>query len=225
MCLVGARSRACGGGHARQRPRAAAHLEVRLVRLEHAVKPRQELLGAVVGVHDHGHAVHGRDGAHVHRAGDGASDRRLVVRVLDALAAVEGATALRDLDDHRVLGLHSGLEHGVDRRGRDAVDGRDGEALGLGPLEDREHVVAGDHAGFRGAGSHLSRRRAREWRHTAQARALLQGSTAWARGEGAVRERVWVQERSKQERGAWTRAQKAAAGPTLNQNRNQADAD
>lgn len=56
-------------------------LEVALVLVEHAVQPGQQLLGAVVGVHNDWDAVGGGDATDVVGASDGASDGTFLVGV------------------------------------------------------------------------------------------------------------------------------------------------
>ena len=90
-----------------------------------AVKPRQQIFGAVVGVQDDGHAILLGHGANVVRARHSAGDRRLEVGVVQALARVELRAARRELNNDRCVGLARGLEARVDRRRGDAVDGRD----------------------------------------------------------------------------------------------------
>ena len=72
--------------HVRREQRLAVRGVVPLAGRQHAVDPRQQLLGAVVGVKDDRHAILGRQLAHVVRAGDGTRDRRIVVGVVEALA-------------------------------------------------------------------------------------------------------------------------------------------
>lgn len=116
-------------------------LEVGLVGLEHAVEPREELGGAVVRVEDDGadssvatpmavvhafevnlHAIVGGDGSDVVGGSGGTGDGGLLlVGVLQALAAEEGSTALRDLEDDGRVDVSRGLEAGVDDRRRGDV--------------------------------------------------------------------------------------------------------
>lgn len=71
----------------------------RLVGLEHAVEPRQQLLGAVVGVQHDRDAVELGHLTYVERHGDGPGDGRLLLGLLvvDALAGEESGTAVRNL--------------------------------------------------------------------------------------------------------------------------------
>jgi len=78
-------------------------LVVRLIGFEHTVEPLQELLGAVVRVEDDRHSIRGSDGTDIVRGGDGTGNGRLLVLVIETLAAEEGTTALGDLDDYRRL--------------------------------------------------------------------------------------------------------------------------
>ena len=70
-----------------------------LVGLEHAVEPGEELLGAVVGVDHDGDAVELGHLAYVESHCHGASDRRLLLRLLvvDALARKKNGTAVGHL--------------------------------------------------------------------------------------------------------------------------------
>jgi len=60
-------------------------LEVLLVFIEHAIQPGEELLGAVVGMQDHGDAIGRGDAADVVGSGDGTVDGGELVGVGDAL--------------------------------------------------------------------------------------------------------------------------------------------
>jgi len=122
--------------------RLAVQLEVALVLVEHAIEPRQQLLGAVVGVQDDGDAVDRRDAADVVGGGDGTRDRGLLVAVGDALrssaAAPDvfspsrsgsrtylsgkvGGTALGHLQDDGAVLVARGLEGGDGGGGRGHV--------------------------------------------------------------------------------------------------------
>mmetsp|Transcript_63100 Transcript_63100/g.173183 ORF Transcript_63100/g.173183 Transcript_63100/m.173183 type:complete len:408 (-) Transcript_63100:327-1550(-) len=106
--------------HMARKERLASLLEEVLVGGKHAVKPREELLGAVVRVDDDRDAVKLGDRAHVVRDSDRASDRggHLVdTEVVKTLAADELAAALRHLDDDRRLGLGRSLHDRVAGRG------------------------------------------------------------------------------------------------------------
>jgi len=83
-----------------------------LTRLEHAIKPREKLLGAVICMHDDGDAVQGSDGADIVGAGNGTSNRGFLLfgTVLDTLAGKEGSTTLRALNDDRGLAITSRFE-------------------------------------------------------------------------------------------------------------------
>ena len=65
-----------------------------------------------------------------HQQKDGNSGLELLV--VQPLAGVELRPARRELDHDGGVPLASGLQAGVDARGRDAVDGGNGEALLLG---------------------------------------------------------------------------------------------
>ena len=55
--------------------------EVRLVGIEHAIEPRKELVGTVIGVQHYGDAVGLGDGANVVRTGNGPKNRCFLVRI------------------------------------------------------------------------------------------------------------------------------------------------
>jgi hypothetical protein len=83
-----------------------------LTRIKHPVEPGEQLLGAVVGVHDDRDAVQGGDGADIVGAGNGTGNGSFLLfgAVLDALAGKEGGTALRALDYNRGLRIASGFK-------------------------------------------------------------------------------------------------------------------
>ena len=60
-------------------------LEVFLIRIHHAIEPRQELLRAVVGVKDDRDTISGSDRSDVVRSCDGTSYRGLLLVIFDAL--------------------------------------------------------------------------------------------------------------------------------------------
>lgn len=102
-------------------------LEVALVLIEHAIEPRQELLGTVVGVEDDGDTVDGGNAADVVGSGDGASNGGGLAVVADSLTSEESGTTLGDLQDDGAILVAGGLQRG-DR------GGRGGDVLGeLGP--------------------------------------------------------------------------------------------
>jgi len=98
-------------------------LEVGLVSVQHSVEPGQELLGAVVRVHDDGDSVSGGNGSDKGGGSDGSGDGSLLlVRVvLDSLSGPEGGSSLGDLEDDGRLEVSGGLESGVGGRGRGDV--------------------------------------------------------------------------------------------------------
>lgn len=73
--------------HVRREEGLAGSLEVGLISSEHAIEPREELLGAVVGVEDDGNAVGGGNGSDVVGTGDGTGDGGSLVSVVDTLFA------------------------------------------------------------------------------------------------------------------------------------------
>jgi hypothetical protein len=64
----------------------AVLLEVGLIGVEHAVEPREQLLGAVVSVKDNGDAVGGCYRADIVGGGNGAGNGGLLVLVVNALS-------------------------------------------------------------------------------------------------------------------------------------------
>jgi hypothetical protein len=121
--------------------------EVLLVRLEEAVEPGEERLGAVVGVENDGHAVKLGERAHVESARDAAHDRGLLVRlVLEALTGVVDAATVGELDDHGGVGLLRRLEARVDDGAHRAVHRRDGVPVLPGVVEHLLVRRAGDDA-------------------------------------------------------------------------------
>lgn len=77
--------------------RSAVLLEEGLVGLHHAIEPRKELLGAVVGVKNNGDTVGGGNGADVVSGSNGTGDGSLLVLVVDTLTGEVGSTTLGNL--------------------------------------------------------------------------------------------------------------------------------
>lgn len=116
----------------------AVLLEVGLIGVQKAIEPREELLGAVVGVKDDRDAVGGGNAADVVSSGNTTGDgsglaviadalRRLVrfcfvLEVITYLASEESSTTLGDLEDDGAVLVASSLE------GRDD-SGRGGDVL------------------------------------------------------------------------------------------------
>ena len=135
-----------GRGSAARREELAVRGVVRLRLGQHPVHPREELLGAVVCVQDHRHAVFGGERAHVVSARHRPSDGRVKVGVVEALARIKLSAARRELNHHRSLGRRCRLEAGVDGGGRDAVNGRNGVAPPFCVLKQVYHRLTGEHA-------------------------------------------------------------------------------
>mmetsp|Transcript_109020 Transcript_109020/g.351870 ORF Transcript_109020/g.351870 Transcript_109020/m.351870 type:complete len:203 (+) Transcript_109020:563-1171(+) len=134
--------------HVAREQRLALDAEEVLVVLEHAVEPRQQLLRAMVRVHEHRDAVGRRHRPGVGGARDGAQHRRLLLLVGEALAGEEARTALRELDDDGAVELPAGLQDGVHGARRGAIHRGHGEALGLGEAQKRPCEVASEHSGL-----------------------------------------------------------------------------
>mmetsp|Transcript_11226 Transcript_11226/g.31719 ORF Transcript_11226/g.31719 Transcript_11226/m.31719 type:complete len:248 (+) Transcript_11226:622-1365(+) len=121
--------------HVRGEERLAVLLVVTLRGGKETIDPGKELLGAVISVKDDGDAVLLGHCADMEGTGDGAGNGGLVVVVVESLASVELRSARGELDDHGSVVLASGLEAGVDARGGNAVDGRNGISILLGVVE------------------------------------------------------------------------------------------
>ncbi len=115
--------------------------------VEHSVDPRQQLLGAVVGVEDHPGAVVLRQAVDVVGSGQRAEHGRLERLDTDALAGVEGAAPVRELNDDRRVHCCRRFHRRVDRAGSDAVGRRKGESLRLRQRKDLLNLRPGDHSG------------------------------------------------------------------------------
>ena len=119
-----------------------------LALVQKSVDPGEEFLGGMVGVDDHGHAVHLGHAVDVHGAGDAALDGGLLTVVAQRLAGAEDAAAVRELDHHRGVHRLGGLHHGVDRVGADHVHGRKSELVSFCNAEDLLQILAINHSGF-----------------------------------------------------------------------------
>lgn len=107
----------------RREERLAVLLEVGLIGVEHAIEPRQQLLGAVVGV-DHNRDTVGRsNGTDVVSSGNSAGNRGSlsVGGVGNTLASPEGGTTLGDLEHDGGLGITGTLKGSNSHRGRGDV--------------------------------------------------------------------------------------------------------
>jgi hypothetical protein len=78
----------------------AVQLVVLLIGREHAVKPGEQLLGAVVGMKNDGDSVSGGNFAHEFGTGNGAEDGGLLVSVGQSFASHKGRTALAVFYEH-----------------------------------------------------------------------------------------------------------------------------
>jgi hypothetical protein len=70
-----------------------------LIGIEHAIEPREQLLGAVVGVQHDWDAIRRSDGADIVGGCYGTSDGGFLILVVDAFAAEVGSAALGELQD------------------------------------------------------------------------------------------------------------------------------
>lgn len=96
-------------------------LEVALILIEEAVEPREELLGAVIGVEDDGDAVHGGNAADVVGSSNTTGNGRLLAIIADTLSGEVGSTAVRQLQDDGAVLITSSLERGDNGGGRSHV--------------------------------------------------------------------------------------------------------
>mmetsp|Transcript_10117 Transcript_10117/g.33287 ORF Transcript_10117/g.33287 Transcript_10117/m.33287 type:complete len:526 (-) Transcript_10117:16-1593(-) len=163
--------------HVRREERLAVRGVVRFRLGQHPVHPREELLGAVVCVQDHRHAVFGGERAHVVSARHRPSDGRVKVGVVEALASVELRASRRELDDDWRVRLARRLEASVDGRGRDAVDRRDGVPILLCVLQQVDERLA-RHDARVDRGREVGIRRHRALVHAGQAKVVRKPCSA-----------------------------------------------
>jgi hypothetical protein len=102
----------------------AVQLEVSLIGIEHTIEPREELLGAVIGVKDDGDVVGSRDATDVVGSGNGTGNGGLLAVVAHTLTSEESGTTLGDLQNNGAVLVTSSLE-GRDNSGRggDVLEG------------------------------------------------------------------------------------------------------
>ena len=123
-------------------------LEPLLIGVKHAIEPRQKFLGAVVGMQDHGNTVRRCNRADVVCCGDGASNGRFLVLVLDTLATEVRGTTLAELEDDGGFGIARSFECGNGGGGRSDIDRRDGEVLLLSVFEELLRLSVGKTTAF-----------------------------------------------------------------------------
>lgn len=102
----------------------AVQLEVGLIGVQKAIEPREELLGAVIGVKDDGDVVGSRDATDVVGSGNGTGNGGLLAVVAHTLTSEESGTTLGDLQNNGAVLVTSSLE-GRDNSGRggDVLEG------------------------------------------------------------------------------------------------------
>merc|ERR1712232_495370 len=134
--------------HVRAEERLTVRLEEGLVCLNQAIEPRQQLLGAVIGVQNHWDTIGRRDVTDVVSADDCSKNRSLqdALVVWQALACEERGATLRELDHDWPSKLLAGLEDGIDGAGGRAVEGRDGVLVGLSMVQETPGSIASDDA-------------------------------------------------------------------------------
>ena len=90
------------------------------------IDPREQLFGAVIRVQNDGNSVLFGHGTNMEGTRDGTGNGRSVIRVVKSLSSVELGTTTGELnDDGGVIGT-SRFQTGVDTRGGDTVDSRNG---------------------------------------------------------------------------------------------------
>jgi hypothetical protein len=150
----------------RREERLALLLEVSLIGIEHTIEPREELLGAVVGVEDDRDAVCGSKRANVVGSSDGAGNGSALVTVANTLSSCQsdvngekicwgthlsgevGSTTLGELKDDGGLSIAGSLEGSDDSGRRGDVNGGDSELVLASVLEETEDIVTDDDTGL-----------------------------------------------------------------------------
>lgn len=97
--------------------RLALLLEVGLISVEKAIQPRQELLGAVIGVQDNWDAVCGGNGADVVGTSNATGDGGLLLAIGNALSGEVCGATLGHLQDDWGLLVAGSLKSGHDGGG------------------------------------------------------------------------------------------------------------
>ena len=92
--------------------RLAVQLEEAFVLVQQSIQPREELLGAVVGVQDDGDTVGGGNAADEMGTSNATGDGRLLAIVTDALAGEVSSTALGQLQNDGAVLIAGSLERG-----------------------------------------------------------------------------------------------------------------
>lgn len=96
----------------------SVQLEVSLIGIEQTVQPREELLGAVVGVKDDGDTVGGGHTTDVVGSSDTTSNGTFLLSVGDTLTGEESGSTVGELQNHGALlvtGSFEGSDHGGGR--------------------------------------------------------------------------------------------------------------
>ena len=130
--------------HVRREQRSTVLLEELLILIQHAIEPREELLGAMISVKNNRDAIGGSHSTNVMGRGDGADHGSLLLlgAVLETLSGEVGGTTLGSLKDNGRLLIAGSLEDGDGSRAGGHVGGGDREALLLGVGEELENVIA-----------------------------------------------------------------------------------
>ena len=132
--------------HVRAVERPSCLGELLLAGREHPVHPREQFLGAVVGVENDRHAVGLRGGVHIVGPGDASDDGAGLTLLRDPLSDEEVGSTVGKLNHHRRVHLAGGGQSRVDGTGADAVDRRKRELARLGVIEKFLHLFAEEDA-------------------------------------------------------------------------------
>ena len=130
--------------------RLAVQLEVGLIGIEQTIQPREQLLGAVVGVQDDGNAIARGNAADVVGSGNTTGNGSVLTVVAHPLSGKVGSTTVGQLQDDGALLVTSRLESRDDHRRRSDVDGGNGKVLLLSVFKETQDVIAGDDTSLAG---------------------------------------------------------------------------
>mmetsp|Transcript_29506 Transcript_29506/g.64862 ORF Transcript_29506/g.64862 Transcript_29506/m.64862 type:complete len:208 (-) Transcript_29506:365-988(-) len=122
--------------------------EICFISFQHPIKPRQQLLCAVVRVQDHRNSVRWCNRTHKMRARYAAQNCRRLSGVVYCLASHELRTAMRELDDNWRIDRLGGLEHSYNHRARCHIECRNCKLPRLRKRQKRPCHVPSHHAGL-----------------------------------------------------------------------------
>mmetsp|Transcript_27143 Transcript_27143/g.47978 ORF Transcript_27143/g.47978 Transcript_27143/m.47978 type:complete len:292 (-) Transcript_27143:263-1138(-) len=133
-------------------------VKVLFVSLEHAIKPRQNLLRAMVRVHHDRNPVELGHRARVQRTSNGPEDGALAVvvsLVRNAFSCDEPGTTVGNLNDDGGVGVPSRLQDAVDGARAGTVERRNCVAVLRGMLEELAGLVSGENSRWKVEGFDL----------------------------------------------------------------------